>query len=81
MYRKTILDNGISVVTERLPYFPTVSLGLWWKTGSRFENQKNNGISHFIEHMLFKGTAKRSAYDIAREVDGVGGTLNAFTGK
>ena len=81
MYRKTILDNGISVVTERLPYFPTVSLGLWWKTGSRFENQKNNGISHFIEHMLFKGTAARSAYDIAREIDGVGGTLNAFTGK
>ena len=56
MYRKTVLDNGIRVVTESLPYFPTVSFGVWWKTGSRDENEENNGISHFIEHMLFKGT-------------------------
>jgi len=81
MYRKTVLDNGIRVVTETLPYFPTVSFGIWWKTGSRYEDAANNGISHFIEHMLFKGTAKRTAYDIAREIDAVGGTLNAFTGK
>jgi predicted Zn-dependent peptidase len=81
MYRKTVLDNGIRVVTESLPYFPALSIGLWWKTGSRYENEKNNGISHFIEHMLFKGTEKRTAYEIAREVDAVGGVLNAFTGK
>ena len=81
MYRKTVLDNGIRVATETLPYFPTVSLGIWWKTGSRYEDPTNNGISHFIEHMLFKGTAKRTAYDIAREIDAIGGTLNAFTGK
>jgi predicted Zn-dependent peptidase len=81
MYRKTVLDNGIRVVTEALPYFPTVSFGIWWKTGSRYEDAANNGISHFIEHMLFKGTAERTAYDIAREIDAVGGTLNAFTGK
>ncbi|HUJ90549.1 MAG TPA: insulinase family protein, partial [Syntrophorhabdales bacterium] len=81
MYRKTVLDSGIRVATETLPYFPTVSLGLWWKTGSRYEDPTNNGISHFIEHMLFKGTANRTAYDIAREIDAVGGTLNAFTGK
>lgn len=81
MYQKTVLENGVRVVTENLPYLPTVSFGLWWKTGSRYENQANNGISHFIEHMLFKGTERRSAYDIAREIDAVGGTLNAFTGK
>jgi predicted Zn-dependent peptidase len=81
MYRKTVLDNGIRVVTESLPYFPTVSFGVWWKTGSRHENGENNGISHFIEHMLFKGTEKRTARDIAREIDAVGGILNAFTGK
>jgi predicted Zn-dependent peptidase len=81
MYRKTVLANGLSVVTETLPYFPTVSLGLWWKTGSRHETAEVNGISHFIEHMLFKGTEQRTAYDIAREIDAVGGSLNAFTGK
>jgi len=81
MYRKTVLDNGLTVVTESIPYYSTVSLGIWWKTGGRFENEENNGISHFIEHMLFKGTQKRSAYDIAREIDAVGGAINAFTGK
>lgn len=81
MYRKAVLNNGLSVVTETLPYFPTVSLGLWWKTGSRHETSEVNGISHFIEHMLFKGTEHRTAYDIAREIDAVGGSLNAFTGK
>jgi predicted Zn-dependent peptidase len=81
LYRKTVLDNGITVVTDSLPYFSTVSLGIWWKAGSRYEMPANNGISHFIEHMLFKGTATRSAYDIAREFDAVGGSINAFTGK
>jgi predicted Zn-dependent peptidase len=81
MYKKTTLTNGIIVVTESIPYFPTVSMGLWLKTGGRYETEVNNGISHFIEHMLFKGTSKRSAFDIAKEIDAVGGTLNAFTGK
>jgi predicted Zn-dependent peptidase len=81
MYRKTVLNNGLTIVTESIPYFSTVSLGIWWKTGGRSENETNNGISHFIEHMLFKGTMKRSAYDIAREIDAVGGAINAFTGK
>ncbi len=81
MYKKSILSNGTTVVTESIPYFPTVSLGLWLKTGGRYENEANNGISHFIEHMLFKGTSKRTAFDIAKEIDAVGGTLNAFTGK
>lgn len=81
MYRKTILDNGITVVTESIPYFSSISIGLWWRTGSRYEEESNNGISHFIEHMLFKGTHKRTAYDIAREIDARGGIINAFTGK
>jgi len=81
MYKKTTLANGIIVVTESIPYFPTVSLGLWLKTGGRYENEANNGISHFIEHMLFKGTSERTAFDIAEQIDAVGGTLNAFTGK
>ena len=81
MYRKTTLSNNITVVTDSIPYFPTISIGIWWKTGGRFEDETNNGISHFIEHMLFKGTSRRSAHDIAREIDAVGGTLNAFTGK
>ncbi len=81
MYRKTVLDNGITVVTDSIPYYSTVSLGVWWKAGSRYEVPANNGISHFIEHMLFKGTASRSAFDIAKEFDAIGGSINAFTGK
>lgn len=81
MYRKSALANGMTVVTESIPYYSSVSLGIWWKTGGRHENPDNNGIAHFIEHMLFKGTPLRGAYDIAREIDAVGGTINAFTGK
>ena len=79
MYKKTVLDNGITVVTESISYYSTVSIGIWWKAGSRYENAGNNGICHFIEHMLFKGTHRRTAYDIAREIDAVGGSINAFT--
>ncbi len=81
MYKKTSLSNGINIITESIQYFPTVSIGLWLKTGGRHENELNNGISHFIEHMLFKGTSKRTAFDIAKDMDAVGGTINAFTGK
>jgi len=81
MYKKTVLDNGITVVTESIAYYSTVSIGMWWKAGSRYETAGNNGISHFIEHMLFKGTTGRSAYDIAREIDAIGGSINAFTGR
>lgn len=80
-YRKTTLDNGLRIVTEEIPYLQSVSLGIWVRNGSRFETPQLNGISHFIEHMLFKGTRRRTAYDIAREIDSVGGGLNAFTSK
>lgn len=81
MYKKTVLDNGMTVVTESIPYYSTVSIGIWWKKGSRYESAPDSGICHFIEHMLFKGTANRTAYDIAREIDAIGGSINAFTGR
>lgn len=81
MVQQTTLDNGIQVVTEEIPYVHSVSVGIWVKAGSRDERTRENGISHFIEHMLFKGTKRRSAHQIAKEIDAVGGVLNAFTSK
>ncbi len=75
------LHNGITVVMENLPHFNSVSIGVWVKTGSVYENDKENGISHVIEHMLFKGTTTRSAKDIAIAFDKIGGQVNAFTAK
>jgi predicted Zn-dependent peptidase len=81
VYHKTSLVNGVRIVTEEVPYLQSVSLGIWIRSGSRFEQPQVNGICHFIEHMLFKGTRRRSAFDIAKEIDSVGGVLNAFTSK
>jgi len=80
-YQKTVLDNGIKVITEEIPFLKSVSIGVWVVTGSRDEQPHENGISHFIEHLLFKGTERRTAFDLAKEIDSVGGTLNAFTGR
>jgi predicted Zn-dependent peptidase len=77
----TTLSNGIRVITEAMPHMRSVSVGFWIGTGSRHETEQQNGISHFIEHMLFKGTTSRSAEEIARSVDSVGGNLDAFTSK
>lgn len=79
MYIQKVLSNGIRVAAERIPYVQSVSLGVWVANGSRCEKKNENGISHFIEHMLFKGTEKRTAEQIALEMDSVGGQLNAFT--
>ncbi len=81
MYHKTVLQNGIRVVTERIPSAHSVSTGIWVNTGSRDETSGERGITHFIEHMLFKGTKRRTALDIAKEFDAVGGFANAFTSK
>ncbi|GAE29298.1 M16 family metallopeptidase [Halalkalibacter hemicellulosilyticus] len=79
---KTIkLDNGVRIVSEHIPSVRSISIGIWVGTGSRFEEENENGISHFIEHMLFKGTKTRSAADIAEEFDRIGGQVNAFTSK
>jgi predicted Zn-dependent peptidase len=80
-YRFTKLPNGIRIVTENLPHVSSFSLGFWFNTGSRNENTKNNGISHFTEHMLFKGTSNRSSKKISDDVEKLGGYLNAFTSK
>lgn len=78
-FSKTVLPNGIRVVTEYHPYARAVSTGIFLDTGTRDESEKEAGISHFLEHMVFKGTNKRSAYRIARELEAVGGDLNAYT--
>ena len=80
-YRKTVLSNGIKVITEEIRHVRSVSIGAWVSCGSRHEDERINGTAHFIEHMLFKGTARRSAFDIASDIDSVGGVMNAFTGK
>jgi predicted Zn-dependent peptidase len=77
----TTLANGVRVITEAMPHVRSVSVGIWIGTGSRRESPEQNGLSHFIEHMLFKGTTHRSAEDIARSVDSIGGNLDAFTAK
>ncbi len=81
IYQKTILPNGVKVLTETIPYVRSVSLGLWIDVGSRDESNQSSGISHFIEHMAFKGTRTRSASEIASYLESVGGVLNAFTGR
>lgn len=81
MYKKTVLDNGLKIVTEIVPQFKSATLGFWINVGSQYEKESNNGISHFIEHILFKGTKKLSAKKIAEKIDNLGGVLNAFTEK
>ena len=80
MYHKTVLKNGVRIISERLEQYRSVSLGLWVNVGSRDEMEEQNGVSHFIEHMTFKGTRKRNSLQIAKELDAIGGFSNAFTG-
>ena len=79
--RRTVLPSGLIVLTERMEHVRSVAMGVWMRAGSRHEIPELNGISHFVEHMVFKGTKSRSAQRIAREVDAIGGNLDAFTGK
>lgn len=81
MYQKVVLDNGTRIAVEEMPGVRSVSIGIWVGTGSRYENTGEAGISHLIEHMLFKGTARRSAKQIAEALESVGGQMNAFTSK
>ena len=81
MYNKTVLKNGTRILSERLENYRSVSLGIWVNVGSRDESEGESGISHFIEHMLFKGTRTRNSLAIAKELDGIGGLSNAFTSK
>jgi len=81
VHQKSVLNNGLRIVTEADPHFHSVAVGVWLNAGSRDEAREENGLSHFLEHLAFKGTPTRSALDIAREIDQLGGTLNAFTSK
>ncbi len=81
MHDEWLLPNGLRVVGERLPYLRSVSIGAWMHVGSMFEMPEESGLSHFLEHMVFKGTTRRTARQIAEEMDAVGGQLNAFTGR
>ena len=76
---KTVLDNGIRVLTNRMPHVRSISMGVWANVGARDETSDENGLSHFIEHMIFKGTKRRTSYQIAKEFDAIGGHSNAFT--
>ncbi|MGD9221684.1 MAG: pitrilysin family protein, partial [Desulfobacteraceae bacterium] len=79
MINKTVLSNGVTIVTKKIPHVRSVSMGVWVNVGARDETDAQSGLSHFIEHMIFKGTARRSAYQIAKEFDAIGGHTNAFT--
>jgi predicted Zn-dependent peptidase len=81
MIRSEVLDNGLTIITEGMPHVRSASVGVWLRTGSRHERESVNGISHFIEHLVFKGTEKRTSRDIALIIDSVGGQVDAFTGK
>ncbi len=81
MILKDVLPNGLRVISEPMPAVVSSTIGIWVANGSRYETPAQNGVSHFIEHLLFKGTRKRTAAQIAEEIDAVGGVLNAFTGK
>lgn len=77
--KKTTLPNGVRIITSKIPHVRSVSMGVWVNVGARDESPEENGLSHFIEHMIFKGTEKRSAFQIAKEFDAIGGQTNAFT--
>ncbi len=81
MYDEFTLGNGLRVIAEHIPHFRSVSVGLWIGAGSMYETESDNGLSHFVEHMLFKGTQRRTARQIAQEMDAIGGQVNAFTTK
>lgn len=81
MIKREVLPNGVRIITETVPYVQSISIGIWVVAGSRDEIPSNMGISHFIEHMMFKGTEKRTAKQIADEFDSIGGQVNAFTEK
>ncbi|HWB18050.1 MAG TPA: insulinase family protein, partial [Vicinamibacterales bacterium] len=75
------LDSGLRLVTECMPHVRSVTVGVWLTRGSRHESDAESGVAHFVEHMLFKGTASRSAQEIAQTIDSIGGQLDAFTAK
>lgn len=80
-YKKTVFSNGLTIISEYMPAVRSISLGVWIKTGTRFEPKSHNGVAHFLEHMMFKGTRRRSPRQIVRSIESLGGQMNAFTSK
>ena len=78
-YKRTALKNGVRILTKKMPHARSVSMGVWVNVGARDESNSENGLSHMIEHMIFKKTEKRTAFQIAKEFDAIGGQTNAFT--
>src|SRR5207237_6983593 len=78
---RDVLDNGLRILTERMTQVRSISIGVWLTRGTRHETADRSGIAHFVQHMLFKGTATRTAEDIAQQIDSIGGQLDAFTAK
>ena len=78
-YPKTTLPNHLRVISAPMPHMESVALGVWMAAGGRYESARLNGISHFLEHLIFKGTASRSARQIKEAIEGLGGSMNAFT--
>ena len=76
---KTTLTNNVRILTKKIPHARSVSMGVWVNVGARDESLHESGLSHFIEHMIFKGTQRRNAFQIAKEFDAIGGHTNAFT--
>ncbi len=81
MVQRTMLANGLRLLSEEVPGMPSATVGIWIENGSRDEEPQENGVSHFLEHLFFKGTERRTAAGIAEEIDAIGGVLDAFTGK
>ena len=81
MYKKIVLDNGLTIILAEMPSMESISIGIWISAGGRYEKKEQAGVSHFLEHMAFKGTKKRSAREIKESIEGIGGLLNAFTGE
>ena len=75
------LPNGLTVVSDRMSNVESISLGLWVRAGARYERSSENGVAHFLEHMLFKGTERRTSKDIVEEIESVGGSINAYTSR
>jgi len=80
-YNRTVSEDGLKIISEQMPWVRSVSVGIWITTGSVYEREEEAGISHMLEHMVFKGTAKRTGLQIVQEIEGVGGHINAFTSK
>jgi len=80
MVTREVLDGGLRLITESMPHVRSVTIGVWLSRGSRHESDPQAGIAHFVEHMLFKGTERRSAEDIAQEIDSIGGPLGGYPG-